>query len=243
MATKPDIVLVHGAWADGSSWSKVITLLKEAGFNTIATQQKLTSLPDDAEIVRRAAESLDGPVLLVGHSYGGAVITESAQYCPNVAGLVYIAGFAPDKGESLSLLSSGAPVAPPGAAAIKPDKYGFLWIDRNLFAENFCGDVDPAEAAVMAVAQKPLSMVCFEDQVTHAGWKKLPCWYQVSLNDRMIPPQAEQFMAHRINARTISLASSHASLVSHSKQVADFILEAATEIAVTTVPKTALRVP
>lgn len=240
MATKPNIVLVHGAWADGSSWSKVIPLLKEAGFNTVATQLKLTSLADDAEIVRRAAESLDGTVVLVGHSYGGAVITESAQFCPNVAGLVFIAGFAPDKGESLSLLSSGAPVAPPGAAAIRPDKYGFLWIDRKLFAENFCGDVEQSVAEVMAVTQKPLSMVSFTDPITNAGWKKLPCWYQVSMNDRMIPPQAEKFMAQRINARTISLASSHASLVSRPKEVADFILEAATEIAVTNVPKSAI---
>ena len=240
MSTKPNIVLVHGAWADGSGWSKVIPLLKEAGFNTVVTQLKLTSLADDAETVRRVTETLDGPVLLVGHSYGGAVITESVQFCPNVAGLVYIAGFAPDKGESLAILSSGAPIAPPGAAAIRPDKYGFLWIDRDMFAENFCGDVDPTEAFIMAATQKPLSVSCFEGQVTNAGWKKLPCWYQVSLNDRMIPPQAEQFMAQRINARTISLPASHASLVSHPDEVAEFILEAATEIAVTTVSKTAM---
>jgi pimeloyl-ACP methyl ester carboxylesterase len=237
MSTKPNIVLVHGAWADGSSWSKVIPLLKEAGFNAVVTQQRLTSLSDDVEIVRRAAESLQDPVILVGHSYGGAVITEAAQYCPNVAALVYIAGFAPDKGESLALLSSGSPVVPPGAAAIRPDKYGFLWIDRKLFAENFCRDVDQVEAEIMATVQKPLSMVCFEDQITNAGWKKLPCWYQISTDDRMIPPQAEQFMAKRINARTISIASSHASLVSHSKEIADLILEAATEITVITASK------
>jgi pimeloyl-ACP methyl ester carboxylesterase len=241
MATKPNIVLVHGAWADGSSWSKVIPLLQEAGFNTVATQQKLVSLADDAETVRRATEAFEGPVLLVGHSYGGAIITQSVQLCPKVTGLVYIAGFAPDKGESLSILSSGAPVAPPGAAAIRPDKYGFLWIDRTMYAENFCGDLDQIEAGVMAATQKPLSMMCFEDLVTDAGWKKLPCWYQISLNDRMIPPQAEQFMAQRMNARTISLPSSHASLVSHPKEVADFILEAATQIAVTTVTKTTMR--
>jgi pimeloyl-ACP methyl ester carboxylesterase len=239
MSIKPNIILVHGAWADGSSWRKVIPLLKEAGFNVVATQLKLTSLSDDAETVHRAAETFDGPVLLVGHSYGGAVITESVHLCRNVAGLVYIAGFAPDKGESLSLLSSGAPVAPPGAAAIRPDKYGFLWIDNDLFAINFCGDIDKTEALVMATTQKPLSLVCFQDQISDAGWKKLPCWYQISLNDRMIPPQAEQFMAQRINARSISLPASHASLVSHSKEVADFILEAATEIAVTTSKKTA----
>src|SRR5664279_3647930 len=182
MSTKPNIVLVHGAWADGSGWSKVIPLLKEAGFSTIATQLKLTSLADDAETVRRAAETFEGPVLLAGHSYGGAVITEAAHLCPNVVGLVYIAGFALDKGESLSILASGSPVTPPGAAAFRPDKYGFLWIDRDMFAENFCGDVDKTEAAVMAATQKPLSLVSFADQVTDAGWKNLPCWYQVSLN-------------------------------------------------------------
>lgn len=242
MATKPNIVLVHGAWSDGSGWSKIIPLLKDAGFNTIATQEKLTSLTDDAETVRRAAESLDGPVLLVGHSYGGAVITEAAHLCPNVVGLVYIAGFAPDKGESLSILASGSPVTPPGAAAFRPDKYGFLWIDRDMYAENFCGDVDQTEALVMAATQKPLSMTSFEDKITDAGWKNLPCWYQVSMNDRMIPPQAEQFMAQRINARTISLPASHASLVSHPKEVAGFILEAATQLAVSKVTKTAMNI-
>ena len=240
MSNKPNIILVHGAWADGSSWSKVIPVLKEAGFNTVATQLKLVSLEDDAETVRRAAEALDGPVLLVGHSYGGAVITEASHLCPNVNGLVYIAGFALDKGESLSILSASGPVTPPGAAAIRPDKYGFLWIDREMFAENFCGDLDKTEALVMAATQKPLSVASFEGQVTDAGWKNLPCWYQVSMNDRMIPPQAEQFMAQRINARTFMLPASHASMVSHPKEVGDFIVGAATEIAVSTIGKGAM---
>ncbi len=206
MSKKPNILLVHGAWADGSSWGKVITILTEAGYNIIATQQKLVSLEDDAETVSRAAEALDGPVLLVGHSYGGAIITEAAHLCPNVIGLVYIAGFALDKGESLEILSASGPIAPPGAAAVRPDKYGFLWIDREMFADNFCQDVNKTEAHVMAVVQKPLSLDAFQGKVTDAGWKNLPCWYQVSMNDRMIPPPAEQFMATRINARTIKCA-------------------------------------
>ncbi|HEV3221271.1 MAG TPA: alpha/beta hydrolase [Puia sp.] len=230
MSKKPNILLVHGAWADGSSWGKVISLLTEAGYNIVATQQKLVSLEDDAETVRRAAESLDGPVLLVGHSYGGAVITEAAHLCPNVIGLVYIAGFALDKGESLEILSASGPVAPPGAAAIRPDKYGFLWIDREMFADNFCQDVDKTEAHVMAVVQKPLSLTAFQGKITDAGWKNLPCWYQVSMNDRMIPPPAEQFMATRINARTITIPASHASMVSHPENISEFILGAAKEL-------------
>lgn len=232
MSNKPNIVLVHGAWADGSSWSKVIPILEEAGYNVVATQQNLLGLADDAEIARRTIEAQEGPVLLVGHSYGGAVITETAHLCHNLVGLVYIAAFAPEVGESLSILSSSSPVAPPGAAAIRPDKYGFLWIDRQLFADNFCQDVDPTQGMVMAATQKPLSVASYEDKITDAGWKNLPCWYQVSQEDRMIPPPAEQFMAQRMNAKSIiSLPSSHASMVSHPKEVAELILEAAGELA------------
>src|SRR5450755_2363409 len=158
MSKKTNILLVHGAWADGSSWSKVIPLLSEVGYNVVATQEKIVTLEEDAETVRRAAEALEGPVLLVGHSYGGAIITEAAHLCPNVVGLVYIAGFALDKGESLTILAAGSPVAPPGAAAFRPDKYGFLWIDRDMFPDNFCQDVDKKEAMIMASTQKPLSM-------------------------------------------------------------------------------------
>jgi len=231
MSNNPNIVLVHGAWADGSSWNKVIPLLEEAGYNVVATQHHLLSLADDAEIVRRAVEALDGPVLLVGHSYGGAVITEAAHLCATVTGLVYIAGFAPAAGESLASLSSASPVQPPGAAAIRPDKYGSLWIDRKMYADNFCQDLDKTEALTMAATQKPLSVTSFTDKITNAGWEKLPCWYQVSLEDRMIPPQAEQFMAQRMNATTISLPSSHASMVSHPEEIADLILNAAEELA------------
>jgi pimeloyl-ACP methyl ester carboxylesterase len=232
MSNKPNIVLVHGAWADGSSWSKVIPILQGAGYKVVATQHHLLSLEEDAETVRRAAEAQGGdPVLLVGHSYGGAVITEAAPQCANVVGLVYIAAFAPDKGESLAILGASGPVEPPGAAAIRPDKYGMLWIDRDMYADNFCQDVDKTLAQVMAATQKPLSVACFEGKITDPGWKKLPCWYQVSTNDRMIPPEAEQFMAQRINATTISLHSGHASLVSHGEKIADFILDAADSLA------------
>jgi pimeloyl-ACP methyl ester carboxylesterase len=240
MSKKPNIVLVHGAWADGSSWAKVIPLLKEAGYNVVATQQSLLTLADDAETARRLVEAQDGPVLLVGHSYGGAIITEAAPSCPNVIGLVYIAGFGLDTGESLAILSSSAPVAPPGAAAIQPDQYGRLWLDRELFADNFCQDLDPTESATMAATQRPLSVACFEGKITDAGWKHVPSWYQVSSEDRMIPPPAEQFMAERMKAKTITLPSSHVTMLSHPKEVAEFVLSAAEELAMSPIGSAAV---
>ena len=230
MTEKLNILLVHGAWADGSCWSKVILQLTNEGYNVVATQQDLQTLEEDAETVRRAAEALEGPVLLVGHSYGGAIITEAAHLCPKVIGLVYLAAFGLDKGESIAILSASGPVAPPGAAAIKPDKYGNLWIDREMYFDNFCQDVEKKEALIMAAIQRPLSVACFEGKISDAGWKNLPSWYQVSLNDRMIPPQAEQFLAERMKAKTIELSSSHVSLVSHPKEVSDFILSAAKQL-------------
>ena len=231
MANQLNIVLVHGAWADGSGWGKVIKLLLEAGYRTVAVQNPLTSLADDVETTRRLIESMDGPVLLVGHSYGGVVITETAHKCPNVVGLVYIAAFAPEVGESITILASlGAP--PAGAAAVRPDKYGTLWIDRSLFADNFCQDVQKDEALVMAAAQKPLAARCFDDKITNAGWKDLPCYYQVSEDDRMIPPPAEKFMAERMKAKTVIsiVGASHAPMVSHPDKIADLILKAAVEV-------------
>jgi pimeloyl-ACP methyl ester carboxylesterase len=235
MSKKPNILLVHGAWADGSCWSKVILSLTNSGYNVVATQQNLQTLEEDTETVRRAAEALGGPVLLVGHSYGGAIITEAAHLCPNVTGLVYLAAFGLDKGESIAILSASGPVAPPGASAIKPDKYGFLWIDQDMYADNFCQDLEKTEALIMAAIQRPLSVACFEGKITDAGWKNLPSWYQVSLNDRMILPQAEQFLAQRMKAKTIEISASHVSMVSHPKEVSDFILCAAKELAASTV--------
>ncbi|MDP4262554.1 MAG: alpha/beta hydrolase [Bacteroidota bacterium] len=235
MTNKINIVLVHGAWADGSSWSKVIPHLQQAGYNVVATQNSLNSLAEDAETTRRMAESQPGPTILVGHSYGGAVITEAAHLCPNVVGLVYIAGFGPDAGESLASLAAAGTEPPPGAAAIRPDQYGVLWIDRQMFPDNFCQDIDKTEAQVMAATQKPITVKCFEDKITHAGWKNLPAWYQVSENDKMIPPGAEHFMAERMKAKMISLPSSHVSMVSHPEEIADFILKAADELVGTAV--------
>jgi pimeloyl-ACP methyl ester carboxylesterase len=230
MTNELKIVLVHGAWADASSWSRVIPVLSQAGYSVSAAQNPMTSLADDVEVVRRLVEAQDGPVLLVAHSYGGVVITEAAHKCPNVVGMVYVAAFAPEVGESLSILGSLGP-PPPGFVALRPDKYGTLWLDKELFADNFCPDVDKQEAFVMATTQHPISGQCFEDKITNAGWKNLPCWYQISEQDRMIPPAAEKFMAERMKPKlTISLASSHASLVSHPAEISELVLKAVKEV-------------
>jgi pimeloyl-ACP methyl ester carboxylesterase len=230
MAKQINIVLVHGAWADGSSWSKVIQILKKSGFNVTATQNALTSLEDDVEICRRLAEQQDGHTLLVAHSYGGCIITEAAHRCPNVVGLVYISAFAPEVGESVSILGSLGP-PPPGFAAVRPDKYGFLWMDKEMFAASFCADVDPQEAIVMAAAQHPTAAKCFDGKISNAGWKELPSWCQVSENDQMIPAPAEKFMAERIKAKaTVSLPTSHVPMVSRPQEVAEIIMKAAKEV-------------
>jgi pimeloyl-ACP methyl ester carboxylesterase len=218
-------VLVHGAWADGSCWSKVIPLLQKQGFNVTAAQLPSTSLDEDIAVTRRLLSAQKGPTVLVGHSYGGAVITGAANDAPNVNALVYIAGWGLDEGESIADLANQGP-APAGAAQIRPDEYGFLWIDRDGFAEAFAADVDPVEASVMAATQKPLSVKSFTDKSGPAAWKHLPSWYLVSANDQMIPPKAEEFMAKRMGATIRAVPASHVSMVSRPKEVADLIKEA-----------------
>ena len=224
-----NIVLVHGAWGDGSHWRKVIPIIAKAGYTVVASQHPLTSLTDDAETVKRLAESLEGQTILVGHSYGGAIITEAAAKCPNVVGLVYIAAFAPDETENLGELL-GRTKPPTGATSLYPDKYGFLWIKRDLFRASFAQDCSEEEALVMAAAQKPTSGKCFEEKPTTVGWKKLPVWYQVSENDNMIPPETQHFFAERMKAKTISLHTGHASMASKPDEIADFIISAAKEL-------------
>ncbi len=226
MEPKTNIVLVHGAWADGSSWSKVIPLLDKKGWNVTAVQLPLTSLQDDIAVTRNALAAQTGPTVLVGHSYGGAVITGAAEKAPNVTALVYIAAFALDEGESLESLSKqGPPTA--GAAQIRPDAQGFLWIDRDGFAKAFAADADPLEARVMAAVQKPLSIKSFTEKSGPPAWKHIPSWYLVSSNDQMIPPQAEEFMAKRMGATVRSVPASHASMISRPQDVADLIAAAA----------------
>jgi pimeloyl-ACP methyl ester carboxylesterase len=232
MESNINVVLVHGAWADGSSWGKVISLLDRKALHVTAVQLPLTSLEDDIAVTRNALSAQKGPTIVVGHSYGGAVITGAANDAPNVTALVYIAAFGLDEGESIEGLSKQGPV-PAGAAQIRPDEHGFLWIDREGFAQAFAGDADPAEAYILAVVQKPLSIKSFVAKSGPPAWKHIPSWYLVSSNDQMIPPQAEELMAKRMGATIRTVASSHASMVSHPREVADIICAAADAEAIT----------
>lgn len=230
METKANVVLVHGAWADGSSWNKVIPLLQEKSLNVVAAQLPLTAVEADIAVTKNLLGISKGAVVLVGHSYGGVVISGAANGMPGVKALVYIAAFAPDEGESLDGLSKQGP-APAGAAAVRPpDDHGFVWIDRDGFAKAFAADVDPTEARIMAAVQKPLSVDSFTAKAGPPAWKTHPSWYMVA-DDQMIPPQAEEFMAQRMGAEIRKVASSHAAMVSHPKEVADLITLAANSVA------------
>lgn len=230
MSDRLNIVLVHGAWGDGSHWRHVIPPLHDKGYRVIAVQNPLTSLPDDVERTRRLVEAQDGPTLLVGHSYGGMVIS-GAGGADNVVGLVYLAAFAPDEGESPgALFAMREP--PPGAAAIRPDDNGFLWLDRDRFHDDFCQDVEREEALVMALTQKPIAARCFEDRAGPPAWRRRPCWYQVSDRDRMIPPETERWFAERMQPRrTVNLDAGHASMASQPGPVVALIDEAARALA------------
>ena len=228
MTSKPTIVLVHGFWGGAAHWSKVIVELSRKGYTSIhAVEMPLTSLADDAGRTRKMVAQQDGPVLLVGHSYGGAVITEAGDL-PNVIGLVYIAAFAPDAGESPGGITQEH--LPAAAANLAPDSDGYLWVKPEKFHESFCQDLTPDEGLVMAVTQKAPLASTFGDTITAPAWKKKPSWYQISSEDRMIAPESEARMAARLGARKIiTLAASHASLASKPAEVSALIDEAATE--------------
>jgi pimeloyl-ACP methyl ester carboxylesterase len=218
-----NIVLVHGAWSDGSAWSKVIPILQNAGHKVIAVQLPLHSLADDVATTKRAIELIGGPVTLVGHSYGGMVITNAGYNNPNVTGLVYVAAFAPDQDQSLG---NFVDIKKLPKDFLIFDSGGFGYINPVLFHDSFAQDVNQTEAKVMATAQKPTSQSIIAEKSGPPAWKQLPTWYQVSENDRMIPPAAEHLFAKQMNAATISLPSSHASLVSHPEEIAQLILNA-----------------
>ena len=220
---KPNIVLVHGAWADGTSWSNVIPTLTNAGHRVIAVQLPLHSLADDVATVNRAIELVGGPVLLVGHSYGGFVITNAGYSNPNVTGLVYVAAFAPDEGQSISNFVDPAAL-PPGFFIF--DSGGFGYINPAMFHQAFVQDVNATEAEIMAIAQKPAHQSLLAEPSGPPAWKQLPTWYQVSESDHIIPPDAQRQFAQQMNATTISVNASHASLVSHPDEIAQLILDA-----------------
>ena len=227
--SQPAVVLVHGFWGGAAHWSKVIVELDRRRYGSLhAVENPLTSLGDDAHRTQQMINQIDGPVLLVGHSYGGAVITEAGDL-PNVVGLVYIAAFAPDAGEGLGAITEHMP--PAAAANIAPDSDGYVWIAQDKFRESFCQDLSPDEALVMAVTQKAPVGSTFADTVTDPAWKKKPTWYQISTQDRMIHPDNERSMAQRMSPRrTIELAASHASLASQAPAVCDLIDEAANTV-------------
>jgi pimeloyl-ACP methyl ester carboxylesterase len=224
--SKPTIVLVHGAFADGSSWAKVIPILDDAGYPVIAVQNPLTSLADDIATTRRVIDAQSGPVVVVGHSYGGAVITAAAAGSANVKALVYVAAFAPEVDEVLA--APGAKFAPPAlSSALVPDAAGFLYVDRAKFRDVICKDAPAAEARVIAAAQKPVSASVFTTAVPGGAWKTIPSWYIVASEDQAINPDLERFYAKRIGATTTEIRSSHVPFVTHPKEVVKVIEAAA----------------
>jgi pimeloyl-ACP methyl ester carboxylesterase len=225
MAKAISIILVHGFWGGAAHWGKVIVELNRKGHQSVmAVENPLTSLADDAERTRKMIAQQQQPVLLVGHSYGGAVITAAGDQ-PNVVGLVYIAAFAPDAGESPGAITAkNPPVAAPNLA---PDSDGYLWIKRDKFHESFCQDLTADEALVMAATQKAPLASTFQDEITRPAWKKKPSWYQISSEDRMIAPANQSWMSGRLNAKkVVTLKASHASLASQPDEVVALIEDA-----------------
>ena len=226
MTTRPNIVLVHGAWADGSSWSSVIERLQAHGYHVTAPQFPLTSLADDVARLRQILDLQDGPTVVAGHSYGGQIITALGADAPNVVGLVYIAAFGLDEGESLGALLSQGPVTP-ALAHLSTDKQGFGWLSEDDFVHHFAADVDPVKARGMYAVQQGLAGSAFTDVMGIPAWKSQPSWYLVASNDEAIPPAAERQFAGRMGATTIEVASSHVAMVSHPDEVARLIESAA----------------
>src|SRR6516162_2954329 len=224
-----NVVLVHGGFVDGSGWQGVYETLKADGYSVSIVQNPTITLADDVAVTKRILAAQNGPTILVGHSYGGVVITEAGSD-PKVAALVYIAAFAPDKGESVSALIKnpppGAPVPP-----IMPPQDGFLFLDRTKFRESFAADVSPATAAFMADSQVPWGLDALNGAVTEPAWRDRPSWYLVSTDDRMIPPDAQRAMSKRAGSTVVEAKGSHAIYVSQPRAVADLIAKAANGVA------------
>jgi len=220
-----NVVLVHGGWVDGSGWEGVYSALKKQGYAVTIVQEATTSLADDVATTKRAMASLNGPVILVGHSYGGAVITEAGND-PKVVGLVYVAAFAPDRGESVAtLIKDPVPGAP--APPILPPVDGYLLLDKAKFPASFAGDVRPEKAAFMADAQVPWGVNALSGTISEPAWRTKPSWYLVTTDDKMIPPVAQRLMAKRAGATVVEVKGSHAVYVSRPQAVASLIEKAA----------------
>ena len=220
-----NVVIVHGAWADGSSWSKVIPLLQAKGMHVVAVQNPLTSLADDVAATKRAIASQDGPVLLVGHSYGGVVITEAGNN-PKVVGLVYVAAFAPSEGESVASVTKPFPPAPLGGE-VRADAEGFLTVTAKGIAEDFAQDLPDKEKQLLTSTQGSTAAAIFGATVTTAAWKIKPSWSVIASNDRAVPPELQKAEAEAMKATSITVSSSHVPMLSHPKEVADLIGQAA----------------
>ena len=219
-----NVVLVHGAFADGSGWEAVAKILQKDGYTVSVAQPPETSYADDQKYTRAAIDAMGGPVVLVGHSYGGSIITEAGND-PKVSALVYIAAFALDDGESCASIEQALPQA---SEAFKPDSNGNWWIEQEHFAADFAADVPPAVSSFMAVSQVPISTDSFTHKVTSPAWKSKPTWYMVATADRSINPDQERMMAKRAKAKTVEVNASHVAYMSHPKETAKLIEEAAT---------------
>ena len=227
-STPSTIVLVHGAWADGSSWRRVIALLQARGLAVVAVQNPTTSLAEDVAATRLALDAAEGPVVLAGHSWGGTVITEAGLH-PRVKALVYVAALAPGAGESTGD-QVAAYSAPPGLAGVSDDGTGRLWMSVESWVGNVAQDLPEADARVLAAVQPPLGKATFSDVVSEPAWASRPCWYVVSRQDRAVSVALQRDLARRMGARTVEVEASHMSLLSVPQAVADVIAEAAAQV-------------
>jgi len=230
MSGQPNILLVHGAWADGSCWSDVVAQLQARGYSVTAPQFPETSLADDVARLRQVLDLLNGPTLVVGHSYGGQIMTALGEETSNVVGLVYVAAFGLDQGETIgALLQAGPPT--PALAHLNIDSRGFAWLPEEDYVSHFAGDIDQVKAKVMYAVQQALSLSTLEDVMGVPAWKALPTWYLVAAEDQAIPPDAERAFAKRMGATTVEIKSNHCAMVSHPDEVVSLIETAAQTIA------------
>jgi pimeloyl-ACP methyl ester carboxylesterase len=226
MNALPNIVLVHGAWADGSSWGAVIERLQAGGYNVTAPQFPMTALADDVARLREVLARQDGPTVVAGHSYGGQIMTALGTDAPNVVGLVYIAAFALDEGESIGALLASGP-SPAAIAHLDIDEQGFAWLPEDDFVNHFAADIDPVKAKVLSAVQQPLAGSALQEVMGVPAWKSLPSWYLVADDDQAIPPDAERQFATRMGATTFEVPTNHLPMVSHPDDVLKLIETAA----------------